>query len=255
MADRSTGSFIGKRVTTVTSPPNGIYNIGSTANAEGNWPDAAASSTFDPYLVTSIGGNNNFNVWNSYSGSHPTIASKTGHLLFIQASRDFYADCQLDKITVDGVNIWTDPLADNAGWTQSPDYFGAGTSSNHANWSDRYLSEYKAQISSDKYQMMSHLSSSSYSNLQTGVVSSGNGLWQSDSQGTPSSGTGSTVDGDGNSLGYYIHFEASGTQTQAALLKSPQITLDSSPNISFSYSRYGAGFIYVQLEVWFVPSY
>jgi len=254
MADRSTGSFIGKRVTTVTSPPNGIYNIGSTANAEGNWPDAAASSTFDPYLVTTISGSNNFNVWNSYSATHSTIASKTGHLLFIQASRDFYADCQLDKITVDGVNIWTDPLADNAGWTQAPDYFGAGTSSNHASWSDRYLSAYKAQISSNKYQMLSHLSSHPHYNLVTGA-GYGGGLWQTDSQGTPSTGTGSTNDADGNTLGYYIYFEASGTQTQAALLKSPQITLDSSPNISFSYSRYGQGFIYVQLEVWFVPPY
>ena len=254
MADRAVGSFIGQRNSTVTSPASGIYNLGATANAGGNWPDNEVSAVFDPYLVTSIGGSNNFNVWNSHSSTHPTIASKTGHLLFIQASTNFYTDCQLDKITVDGTNIWTDPLADNAGWKQSPDYFGAGTSSNHASHSDRYLSAYKAQISSDKYSMMSHLSGLTYNNLITNT-GSGAGQWQTDSQGTGSSGTSSTVDADGNNLGYYIYFEASGAQTQAALLKSPQITLDSSPNISFSYSRYGTGFAFVQLEVWFVPSY
>jgi len=253
MADRAVGSFLGQRNSTVTSPASGIYNLGATANAEGNWPDNGVSEVFDPYLVTTITGSTAFNAWTGYSGSHPTIASKTGHLLFIQASKDFYTDCQLDKITVDGTNIWTTD-SDSTGWKNSADYFGAGTSSNHANWSDRYLSAYKAQISSDKYQMMSHLSSLSYLNLVTSTLT-GHGNWWVDTGGTPSSGTGSTWDADAISPGYYIYFEASGTQTQAALLKSPQITLDSSPNISFSYSRYGTGFAFVQLEVWFVPSY
>jgi hypothetical protein len=254
MADRSTGSFIGKRVTTVTSPPNGIYNIGSTANAEGNWPDDSVSAVFDPYLVTSItGSTGNTSSYTTYSATHSTVASKTGHLLFIQASKDYFTDCQLDKIVVDGTTIWTTD-SDSTGWKNSSDYLGYGTSSNHAAWDERYLSSYKANVSSDRYQMMSHLSGLSFYNLIT-ATASGHGNWYVDKGGTPSSLTGSTTDADGSTTGYYIYFEASGTQTQAAVLKSPEITLDSSPNISFAYNRYGSGFAFVQLEVWFVPSF
>ena len=91
-----------------------------------------------------------------------------------------------------------------------------------------------------------------YTFLTVPTATSGNGKWLRDNGGTASTGTGSTVDHTlGTTSGYYLYFESSGTSgswPNGAILRSPEITLDGSPTISWESSRYGASM--GQTEVW-----
>ena len=89
----------------------------------------------------------------------------------------------------------------------------------------------------------------SWANL---AVESGNtGAWQVNQGGTPSNNTGRTDAADGT---YYVYFEASAPADQAGYngwLRSPEITLGSTPTLTFSEARNGAniGSLDVYLEV------
>ena len=94
--------------------------------------------------------------------------------------------------------------------------------------------------------LVSNYSSASFSTLATGTTT---GKWNVDSGGTPSSGTGRT---DADAGTYYVYAEtSSGANGQGYILRSPAVTLGSSPTLSYAVARNGGniGAINVYLDV------
>ena len=83
--------------------------------------------------------------------------------------------------------------------------------------------------------LVSNYSSASFSTLATGTTKAGK--WNVDSGGTPSSGTGRT---DADAGTYYVYAEtSSGANGQGYILRSPAVTLGSSPTLSYAVARNG----------------
>ena len=94
---------------------------------------------------------------------------------------------------------------------------------------------------------VSGYSSGSFSSLLTGTTS---GRWNVDSGGTPSGSTGLTTADAGS---YYVYAETSGSSTSGHgyILRSPTVTLGSSPTLQYAEARSGGniGTLNVYLDV------
>jgi hypothetical protein len=183
-------------------------------------------------LLDTITGNTSQNVWVNYSydSTDGLPGGTTGRLLIHHVAPTTYtSDQQVDDVNIDGTLYNFDSNATGWQYVIRDPFLSA-------------LSDDAARISAyDAY---------SFSNVAT--ATSGNGQWLRDNAGTGSTGTGSTVDHTlGTTSGYYLYFESSGTSgswPNGAILRSPEITLDGSPTISWESSRYGATM--GQTEVW-----
>jgi len=94
---------------------------------------------------------------------------------------------------------------------------------------------------------VANYSSASFTNVAVGTT---NGRWNSDAGGTPSSSTGLTTADAGT---YYVYAETSGTSTSGHnyILRSPTVTLGSSPTLQYAEARSGGniGTLNVYLDV------
>lgn len=95
--------------------------------------------------------------------------------------------------------------------------------------------------------LVSNYSSASFSTLSTGTTSA---KWNVDSGGTPSGNTGRT---DADAGSYYVYAETSGSSMagHGFILRSPAVTLGSSPTLSYAVARNGSniGALNVYLDV------
>lgn len=194
---------------------------------------AAAGGSSDKFiLLDTITGTTSSNVWTNYSydSTDGLRANSTGRLLIHHVAPTTYtSDQQVDDVNIDGTLY--------------------NFESNATGWQYVIRDTFLSALSDDAARISAY-DAYTFSNVIT--QASGNGYWLRDRGGTASTGTGSTVDHTlGTTSGYYLYFESSGTSgswPNGAILRSPEITLDSSPTISWESSRYGASM--GQTEVW-----
>lgn len=142
----------------------------------------------------------------------------TARLVFyyqsLAVSNFYQGDLQLDDINIDGT-LWT--FETFFPWQTTS---GNILLSNFSNAQSAYNAAASAFIS-----------------VPTGTTS---GRWNRDSGGTPSSITGLTTDHTlGNSSGFYLYAETSGTAPYGFWLRSPTFTLSNSPTLDFWNARLG----------------
>lgn len=154
-------------------------------------------------------------AWTQRTVDISAYAGATVRLVFGYLSgSSFTGDIQLDGISIDG-NTYT--------FETSNESFETSTSS-----------------------------TSTYDGVTWGAVQTGglNGQWGRDSGGTPSTGTGRTDAADGT---FYVFAETSGVGNPSYYfwLRSPEITLGSSPTLTYYEARLGAtiGTLNVYLDV------
>lgn len=199
---------------------------------------AASAPISDGYftLLETISGQIGLNVWQSksYSVSDGLVAGETGRLLIhMMASISWKSDMQVDNFNIDGQQHTFGSTASSF------------TRTSLAQQQNTFLSTMTPASRLSTY------NAKTFETVTTGT--SGESLWLRDSFGTGSSGTGSTVDGSGNSSGHYLYFEASGNGWPfGGILRGPEVTLGSSPTISFLTSRYGSEM--GNAEVWWKKS-
>lgn len=146
--------------------------------------------------------------WTTYTPNISRYANKTVRFVWFVFARQYQADCQLDNFTVSGLSdgtsyTWNGGAA--TGWTTSTEQRGSldiGPST-------------------------------------TPAVATTNKRWNIRSGGTPSGGTGHSVDASGSSSGQYLYYEATGSFDSWAFLASPEFTLGSSPSVSMAMAMYG----------------
>lgn len=197
-----------------------------------------AAPATDPYftLLETIVGQLPINNWpsKSYSVSDGLVAGETGRLLIhMMASSSFRSDMQVDNFNIDGTSY----------------NFASGSSgferTSLAQQQNTFLSTMTPANRLTTY------NAKTFETVTTGT--SGESLWLRDSGGTPSSSTGSSVDGSFSQVGSYLYFESSGNGWPfGGILRSPEVTLDASPSISFQISRYGSSM--GNAEVWWKKS-
>lgn len=135
---------------------------------------------------------------------------ETVRLVFVHqiasSGTSFYADLQLDEITVNGSTYSFESTADLTGWQ---------TSTNGS---------------------YSAYTSVAWSSLSTGTTAE---RWNRDSGGTGSSSTGLTTGGDNTSFYLYTEASSPATNSDRFWLRSPEITVSSS-TMTFYEARYGS---------------
>lgn len=152
----------------------------------------------------SISGQNAQWLTHTLSSYFSSYAGGTGHVVWkYESGTSYTGDIQLDNVTIDGTNY---------SFETSDDGFTASTSNG---------------------------TTTAYSSVNWGTIptSASNGRWIRDSGGTPSGGTGLTTAAAGS---YYLYVETSGSPPYTAWLRTPSITFDASPDVSFSMARSGA---------------
>lgn len=78
------------------------------------------------------------------------------------------------------------------------------------------------------------------------------GRWYRKTGGTGSSGTGNTTDGSGNTSGYSVYTETSGTHPLSMLMRTPSYTLASSGTISWREGYWGNNLSSSTREVYWI---
>lgn len=155
--------------------------------------------------LLSFGGQNS--AWNQQTIDVSAYAGATVRLVFYyQTTNSYTADIQLDDVNIDGTSYDFELSAP----------FETTTTNNI---STPYTSAVFTSLSTAAYL----------------------GRWIHDSGGTPSGSTGLTIDHTtGSTSGYYIYAETSVSHPYGFWLRSPEVTLSSSPTLSFWEARYGA---------------
>lgn len=195
---------------------SGIWDLAAVYDSIVSQPQYALGLT--PSLLTISG---QLNAWTQQTVDISAYASATVRLVFryVNTGGSFTSDIQLDLINLDGNTYSFENQTHSFETSDATNYNGIDyTSVNFQN---------------------------------VGVSSNLNGFWQVDSGGTPSGSTGRTDAQDGT---FYIYFESSGAGATAnftSWLRSPQITLGTTPTLTFYEARLGAsiGQLDVYLEV------
>ena len=76
--------------------------------------------------------------------------------------------------------------------------------------------------------------------------------WNRDSGGTPSNGTGNSVDGSGNANGFYVYSETSGTHPMSMFFRTPSHTLASSGTFSWREGYRGSNLAASTRDVYWI---
>jgi hypothetical protein len=192
----------------------GIWNLRSTME----FPKSNAVLTQAPSYTLGLSNSlltisGQLDAWTQRAIDISAYAGATVRLAFGYLSgSSFTGDIQLDAINLDGNSYSFENTGDN----------------------------FQTSVSGE-----SSYSSVSWNNLATGAS---NGRWNVDSGGTTSSNTARTDAANGS---YYVYAETSGVTNSYFWLRSPQITLGSSPTLSFYEARLGAtiGTLDVYLDV------
>jgi len=186
-------------------------------------------------LDTITGNDSSVNTWTqkSYGASDGLTGGSTGVLLIHITASSFRADMQVDDFNFGSGVIDFESSANNFQTTT----VGTGLTT--------YLSTLSNANKESTYNGLS------FSNVITSGSGS-SGIWNRDSGGTSSSNTGSTIDHTlGTTLGNYLYFESSsGSHPIGGYLRSPSVTLGSTPSISFWTSRFGINM--GSTEVWWI---
>ena len=187
-------------------------------------------------------------TFSSNSTSNVTVDSSdglqpnsTGRLIFNIVADQFETDNQIFSINVDSNTTIFNFSSDNEGFEQ--------VSIQGADLND-YLS-----AQADDAARTSFYNALTFTSIAT--ATSGNGQWLRDSGGTASNNTGIS------SSSFYIYYEASSSSTTTGghpiggLARSPQFSVDSSPSITMTIGRKGAGFTnsagtFGRLEIWWL---
>ena len=176
----------------------------------------------------------NLYVQKSYTAADGLPPNQTGRLLIQIIAPEFRSDMQVDDFNFGGGTIDFETGV------------GGFERTSTAERQSVYLSTYSAAVAKSTYDALT------FQAVTDGT--SGQALWLRDRGGTGSSSTGSTIDHTlGTVLGFYVYFEATGTGFPfGSILRSPEVTLGSTPAINFWTSRYGSGM--GNAEVWWVKS-
>jgi len=185
-------------------------------------------------LDTITGNDSSVNTWTqkSYGASDGLTANSTGVLLIHMVVSSFRADMQVDDFNFGSGIIDFESSANNFQTTT----VGTGLTT--------YLSTLSDAGKESTYNGLT------FSNVITSSTNT-SGIWNRDSGGTPSSNTGSTTDHTLGAGGDYLYFESSSSSHPiGGYLRSPSVTLGSTPSISFWTSRFGVNM--GNAEVWWV---
>ena len=188
----------------------GIWNLNSTVSLRAELPTTvptpetpAYTTGFSSSLDTITGQNN---AWLIRNVDISAYAGATVRLVFeYRNGSSFTGDIQLDNINIDG-NVYSFESTGESFETSAAGETSYGTVS----WNPL-------------------------------AVATTNARWNVDTGGTGSGGTGRTDAADGN---YYVYAETSSPANVTGYefwLRSPQITLGSSPTLSYYEARLGAG--------------
>ena len=145
--------------------------------------------------------------WTTYTPNISRYANRKVRFIWFVFVRQYQADVQLDNFTVSG-------LADGTSYTWNG---GAATG-----W----------LTSTDMY------GSLGIGPRAVPAVRTTNKRWNIRSGGTPSGGTGHSVDASGSSSGQYLYYEATGSFSSWGFLASPEFTLGGSPSVSMAMAMY-----------------
>lgn len=195
----------------------GIWGIESTnqfPKTQSGGGGGGPAAGLSSSLLTVSGTND---AWTQQTIDISSYANATVRLIFrYQNGNGFSGDIQIDNINIDGNSYSFENVTHS---------FDKGTNDTAT------------------------FASVSWSSLA--VESDNRGVWQVDSGGTPSNGTGRT---DASAGSYYVYYESSSPGDATgynAWLRSPEITLGGSPTLTFYEARNGSniGSLDVYLEV------
>ena len=191
-------------------------------------------------IVTSSS-SNVFTVFLNASNGLP--ANSTGRLVFNIVADEFKTDQQILDINVDQGTTHFTFDNDNEGFEQ--------VSIQNADLND-YLS-----AQADDAARNTFYNALTFTSIAT--ATSGNGKWLRDTGDTTSNSTGIDIGSQ-----FCIYYEAtsnsgSGGHPIAGLARSPEVSVDSTPLISVTMGRFGAGFTtstgtFGRLKIWWKPS-
>lgn len=205
------------------SPPHAMsefYNAASGVPASGQLKignfygkaAGAAGPTLSGVLLTRSGQYSSNSWENDISINLSPYVGSTGRLVFYYESiTSFRGDIQLDNISLNGTTY---------AFTSTNDGFETTT----------------VDTNSAGLETTAHYESLSFTAVPTGT--SGN-RWNRDSNGTPSSTTGLSIDASGSTAGFYLYAETSVTHPASFWLRSPEVTLNTG-TCSISCARYGS---------------
>jgi hypothetical protein len=165
------------------------YACTSTSNTQGTlsvyWAVGTTLNLLATYAPT--GSEPWETAWTSYTLNLSAYSGQTGRIVFRYSEPTYFrGDAQLDKMVLSGTTAGTIVL-------------DPATTQSAGGW------ERKTSLDTS-------YSSGTYGSVL--VSTSASNVWNYDSGGTPSSGTGLTSDADGSSTGYYIYFESSSPNYQ-----------------------------------------
>ena len=197
---------------TINSTPNTTISIGDFYGASASTVEEGLSDSLDSISGTSDAWSTRTVDISDYAGSEVRLVF--GYTNGSQGT-SYQGDIQLDDIRLDGTTY----SFENTGhsWQTTT--------------SDTQIANY---------------STASFSTLSTGTTTN---RWNVDSGGTPSGSTGRT---DADAGSYYVYAEtSSGAAGRGYVLRSPAVTLGSSPTLSYAVARKGnnIGALNVYLDV------
>lgn len=229
MTLRNNGGYIGYNQIDTSVSATGIWSLDEVYRRrdEGNWPSYFAGTLLDSRSTA----DSVVDTWTqkTYTIDSTAVAGTTGRLVFhIYGTTTFTSDAQYDSITL--------PTS------------GGNVTYNFDSGNTHSFETTSANVGTD----VAAYYGASFSTLSTLGAA---GTWAVDSAGTPSTGTGSTVDHSvGTTAGYYVFFETSGTHPLSGFLRSPEVTLASTGTIEWYESAFGADLANSTRDVYWIPS-